>query len=96
MGASFTTKPIQAGDFKDILPEFGRTEDVRRHFGIKKGTLYNLHKQRKVRGKFLRVTGDFKGVRLWDMASIREFILNNSTDDPPEIKHNDGIDSFGE
>ena len=83
MKTILTAEPIQAGDFSGIIPEFGRTEDVRRHFGIKKGTLYNLHKLRKVRGKFLRVTGEFKGVRLWDMASIREFILNNSTDDAP-------------
>jgi hypothetical protein len=67
-----------------VVPEFGRTEDVRRHFGIKKGTLYNLHKQRKVRGRVMRVMGEFKGVRLWDMGSIRDCILKNSTEDFPD------------
>jgi hypothetical protein len=78
MSSNFTTEPIQAGDFGSVIPEFGSTDDVRRHFGIKKGTLYNLHKQRKVRGKVLRVTGEFKGVRIWDMGSVRTFIHSQS------------------
>ena len=78
MSNNLTTEPVQAGDFRGVIPEFGSTEDVRRHFGIKKGTLYNLHKQRKVRGKVLRVTGDFKGVRIWDMGSVRAFIHSQS------------------
>ena len=79
--AHLTSQPIQAGNFTGVLPEFGRAEDVRRHFGIKKGTLYNLLKQRKVRGRVLRVTGEFKGVRLWDMASVRAFIHSQNDDD---------------
>jgi hypothetical protein len=75
---NLTTEPIKAAGFRGIIPEFGSTEDVRRCFGIKKGTLYNLHKQRKVRGKVLRVTGDFKGVRIWDMSSVRAFIDSQS------------------
>ena len=91
INAGLTTQPIQVGNFDGLLPEFGRTEDVQRHFGIKKGTLYNLHKQRKVRGKFLRVTGEFKGVRLWDMASIRDFIVKNSTDDFGDSDNSGGL-----
>ena len=68
-----TTQEIRRGDFGGV-PEFGTSADVRRHFGIKRGTLYNLFNQRKIRGKCLRVTGEFKGVRLWDMGSIRNFI----------------------
>jgi hypothetical protein len=71
-----TTEPVQAGNFTGIAPEFGRTADVTRHFGIKRGTLYNLHHERKVRGVVLRVRGKQKGVRLWDMQSIRDFILS--------------------
>jgi hypothetical protein len=69
-------QPIQAGNLNGLTPEFGTSDDVRKYFGIKKGTLYNLHKMRKVRGKVLRVTGQFKGVRLWDMQSVRACILS--------------------
>jgi hypothetical protein len=73
-----TTEPIKPAALIEIKPEFGTSEDVRRHFGIKKGTLYNLHKGGKVRGKVLRVTGEFKGVRLWDLQSIRVFIQSQN------------------
>lgn len=69
-----TIETIQAGKFSDILPEFGRTADVQRHFGIKRGTLYNLHADGRVRGVVLRSRGQLTGVRLWDMASIRAYI----------------------
>jgi hypothetical protein len=72
----FTTNPVQAGDFNGVMPEFGRTPDVERCFGIKKGTLYNLLEQGKIRGSNLRQEGQFKGVRLWDMASIRDYIYS--------------------
>ena len=73
-----TAQPIKPAIFIGIKPEFGTSDDVRRHFGIKKGTLYNLHKGGKIRGKSLRVTGTFKGVRLWDLESIRGFILSQN------------------
>ena len=71
---SLTTQPIQAGDFSGTAQEFGRTEHVARQFGIKRGTLYNLYGDGKVRGCVLRVRGKQKGVRLWDMQSIRDYI----------------------
>ena len=75
-GPDFTTRPVAAGDFSGAIPEFGRTPDVERYFGIKKGTLYNLLEQGKIRGSNLRQAGQFKGVRLWDMASIRDYIYS--------------------
>jgi hypothetical protein len=79
-----TIDEIKPANIGEIRPEFGTSDDVRKYYGIKKGTLYNLHKLRKVRGKVLRVTGQFKGVRLWDMGSIRDYI--QSIDDD---RHND-------
>ena len=70
-----TTAPVEAGDFTEVMPEFGRTPDVERYFGIKKGTLYNLHDQCKIKGVVLRRAGSLKGVRLWHMASVREYIF---------------------
>ena len=73
-----TIAEIKPASIGEIKPEFGTSDDVRKFFGIKKGTLYNLHKCGKVRGKVLRVTGEFKGVRLWDMGSVRAFINSQS------------------
>ena len=83
-GRNVTTEPVQAGNFSGILPEWGRTEDVARHFGIKRGTLYNLHAAGKVRGKVLRVRGKLTGVRLWELQSIREFINSQPDTIAPE------------
>ena len=83
MAGQRTFAEIAPAIIGEIRPEFGTSEDVRKYFGIKKGTLYNLHKMQKVRGKVLRVTGQFKGVRLWDMQSVRACI--QSQDDAESI-----------
>ncbi len=69
-----THQQIQASDFNGLTPEFGRTKDVERYFGIKRGTLYTLNSERKVRSVLLRIKGQKSGVRLWDMSSISGFI----------------------
>ena len=71
---NFSFEPVAPAAIGTFNPEFLTTEDVRKYFGIKKGTLYNLAKFGKVRGKMLRATGKFKGVRLWSAESIRSFI----------------------
>ncbi|HEY6169629.1 MAG TPA: hypothetical protein VI454_16440 [Verrucomicrobiae bacterium] len=68
------TNPVRPGDFTGTVPEFGRQADVQRLYGLKRGTLYNLHADGKVRGVLLRVRGRKSGVRLWDMKSISDFI----------------------
>ena len=69
-----TTEPVQPGNFTGTMPEFGRVADVTRHFGIKRGTLYNLHRDGKVRSVLLRVRGQKSGVRLFEMVSVRDLI----------------------
>jgi hypothetical protein len=71
---AYTIAPVQAGNFAALAPEFGRTADVYRVFGIKRGTLYNLLSLGKIKGCLLRVRGQKSGVRLFDMASVRAFI----------------------
>jgi len=73
--AETTIEPVQAGNCGTVLPEFGRTEDVQRLFGIKRGTLYNLHQQKKVRSVLERVMGAKSGVRLWYLPSIRNHLM---------------------
>jgi len=69
-----TTASVQAGDFTGATPEFGRVADVTRIYGIKRGTLYNLLADGKVKGCLLRVRGQKSGVRLFHLDSVRELI----------------------
>lgn len=56
------------------MPEFGRWRDVQRLFGIKRGTLYNLLAEGKVKSVSLRVRGQKAGVRLIHLDSVRDYI----------------------
>lgn len=69
-----TKEPAQAGEFRGIMPEFGRTADLKFHFGLRRGTAYNLLQDGKIKGVLLRIRGSKSGVRLWDMASVRDYI----------------------
>ena len=69
-----TTDPVQPGNFTGGTREFGRTSDLQGLFGLRRGTAYNLLAAGKIRGCLLRVKGQKSGVRLWDMASVRDYI----------------------
>ncbi len=68
----YTNSSVQAGNCEGILPEFGRTEDVKRLFGIARGSLYNLNKKQEVRSVLWRIEGRKSGIRLWYLPGIRE------------------------
>ncbi len=72
-----TTEPVESGNFTGIAPEFGRLADVQKHYGLKRGTIYNLLNDGKIRGCLLRVRGNKSGVRLIEMASVRDCIRAN-------------------
>jgi hypothetical protein len=76
MKRQMTTESVQPGNFSGATAEFGRTADCNRQFGIKRGSLYNLHNDGKIKGCLLRVRGQKSGVRLWDMESVRTYIRN--------------------
>jgi hypothetical protein len=71
-----TTAPVSAGDTTRLTPEFGRMRDVETLYGLKRGTTYNLLNDGKIRGCVLRVRGQRTGVRLIDLASVREYIVS--------------------
>ncbi len=71
-----TTESIQVGNTTGILPEFGRAADVQRLFGLKRGTLYNMLNDGKVRSVLQRVRGQKSGVRLFYLAGIREMLMS--------------------
>ena len=71
---NLTIEPVQPGNLNGLTPEFGRCLDCTRLFGLKRGTLYNLLRDGKIRGVLLRVRGQKSGVRLFEMASVRDLI----------------------
>jgi hypothetical protein len=72
---TITTEPISAvSTAANALPEFGRWRDVERHFGIKRGTLYNLMAEGKVKSVHLRRKGNVHGCRLFHLASVSEYL----------------------
>ena len=77
-----TTAGVGPGDTTQAAPEFGRLRDVERLFGLRRGTTYNLLKDRKIRGCLLRVRGSKSGVRLIHLESVRDYIrcaMNDQT-----------------
>ncbi len=69
-----TTEAIRAERTSAVAPEFGRCEDLRLLFGLKRGTAYNLLAEGKIHGVLLRVKGKKSGIRLFDLESVRQFI----------------------
>ena len=62
------------GDCAQVLPEFGRWRDVQQMFGIKRGTLYRLIADGKIRSITLREPGRKFGRRLIHLQSVREHL----------------------
>ena len=72
-----TTEPIAAPinvSATPMLAEFGRWQDVQRLFGIKRGTLYNLLAEGKVKSVSMRRKGNKHGCRLFYLPGISEFL----------------------
>jgi hypothetical protein len=72
--SQLTMARVEPGVTGGVAPEFGRIKDVERLFGIKRGTAYSLLATGKIRGCVLRVRGKQSGVRLIDLASVRDYI----------------------
>jgi len=72
---TMTTEPINiASPSNAPLPEFGRWRDVERLFGIKRGTLYNLINEGKIKSVMLRRKGNVHGCRLIHLASVSQYL----------------------
>ena len=69
-----TIEPVQPGCIAQIAPEFLRTNDVRKIYGIPRGSLYGLAKLGKIKSCLLRIRGAKSGLRLWSADSIRAYI----------------------
>ena len=73
-----TIKEVRSAEAVNAQVEFARTSVVEKIFGLKRGTIYNLHNDGKITGIVLRSRGAKSGCRLWDVASIRKCILGSS------------------
>jgi hypothetical protein len=62
---------------KTLKPEWGNAEQAFEQFGFKKGTLYRLADTGQIRSALVRIEGNKKGVRLFDLNSIRELLASN-------------------
>ena len=71
-----TLVPVEAslGFVSPLEPEFLRVKGVELMFGIKRGKLYALINEGKIKSKTLRSRGTVRGIRLIDIQSVREFI----------------------
>ena len=56
------------------FPEFGRWRDVQRLYGVKRGTLYNLMAEGKVKSVVLRRKSNVHGCRLIHLASVSQYL----------------------
>ena len=70
----FTTQPISLGNCSNVMPEFGRFQDVQRLFGLKRPTVYNLIAEGHIKSVSLRRRGQLKGVRLIYLQSVSEYL----------------------
>jgi hypothetical protein len=66
------TKPQTAA--VNSLPEFADYQTAKRLFSLSRSYLYQLVDERKIRSVSLRKKGALKGRRLFDCASIRQYI----------------------
>jgi hypothetical protein len=71
--AVYYSTPVQASP-PGYDPEFLDSRGVEARFGLKRSLLYALLTDGSIRGVSLRRRGQMKGKRLFDVASIRDFL----------------------
>jgi len=79
--ANKTTAPVEPGAVGS--PEFGRIPDVQRLFGLKRGYVYLLLNEGKIKSVCLRKRGAKTGVRLIHLQSVRDFLQANLENGAP-------------
>lgn len=65
---------LEAGKSPCLQPKYLRAGDVRRVFGIPRGSLYGLLGMGKIKGRLLKISGAKSGIRVFDVDSIVAFI----------------------
>jgi hypothetical protein len=70
----FTTKPIEASIVSNS-PEFVDSRGMRQMFGISRTAAYDLINDGLIKSVSLRRKGRARGRRLFDVASVREYLM---------------------
>ena len=65
-------------------PEFLDAFGVEKYFGIRRSLLFRLLAENRIRGVSIRQRGRVRGKRLFDVGSIRKFLLSNVDREPGE------------
>jgi hypothetical protein len=72
-GQPKTTAPVQASLASDA--EFCDSPGAFLRFGLRRSLLYDLYAQGLIQGVSLRRRGAARGKRLWNIASIRAYLV---------------------
>jgi hypothetical protein len=70
----FTTTPIEASSVTSS-PEFVDSKGMRQMFGISRTAAYDLINDGLIKSVSLRRKGRARGRRLYDVASVREYLM---------------------
>jgi|GEM_PF-3553749 len=76
VGLESTTAPVTASSYAGF-PEFADTHGIRQLYSLSKTHLYNLLEEGKIQACVLRRKGAVRGRRLWNVASIRNYLYAN-------------------
>ena len=79
----YTTAPVEPGAVGPV--EFCRPGDVRRLFGIGRSYCYQLIASGAIRSTCLRKRGARTGVRLIDVASVRDYLRGQFEKQPADV-----------
>ena len=71
-------QPNQLGIAPPQEIEYGRFPDAKRHFGLTRSKVYDLIWSGAIKSCVVKKKGARHGVRLLDMASIRDFLRSNT------------------
>ena len=72
--AILTAAPIEPCGSGSNLPEFGRTPDVERLFGVKRGLCYRYIGDGTFKSVCIRKPGAKTGIRLVHLGSVRDWL----------------------
>lgn len=81
-----TADAITRNGATQAQPEFADHKQAYALFGLTRSHLYQLWSEGKIRSVSLRQPGKIKGRRLFDCASIRDFLKENYATPQPAYK----------
>ena len=79
--------PVAAVPSFNLNPEFVDAEGLYALFGVRRTHAYELIKRRQIRSVSLRAPGRLRGRRLFDVASVRAYLLSQVDAQTPEDVH---------